>query len=308
MTFLFDSPSWVLSSFFIVAISILLSLLVLWVVRKNFSIDTLKKSHDVVGFTFSIIGVLYSVILGFTVINVQERHNTVLEASHSEAILLADLYQDAGFFPEEDRKRIRESLRRYVNHVITEEWWLSAEKKIHFKTRNCIKDIWESYYHVELNNEKMNIWYTESISKLNNFLNVRLSRQFSSWEHLSGMMWSLLIIGAIITLSFMFFFGLENLHSHVLMIALLAGYLSFMLYLVYSLDNVFKGSQGVKPEALQQVYILFDQWDQDSLNCFNYIGIFQGGALQSGYKVNNCWVPAEPVFEQQAAYTTTGLK
>lgn len=265
MSFLLDSPSWVLTACFIVLVSILLSLGLLWLIRKFVPIHTLKKSHDVVGFTFSIVGVLYSVILGFTVISVQDRHNKMLEASHSEAILLADLYQDAAFFPIADRKAIRSSLRQYVDHVITEEWWLSSEKKIHFKTRTCLREIWESYYNVDLQSEKMNIWYTESISKLNSFLSVRLSRQFSAWEHLGGMMWTLLIIGALITLSFMFFFGLENLHSHMLMTALLAGYLSFMLFLVYSLDNVFKGPQGVKPEALQEVYLLFDHWDQDTL-------------------------------------------
>lgn len=269
MSFLFESPSWILSCCFIVIFAVLGSLGVLWLVRKTVPARALKKSHDVVGFTFSIIGVLYSVILGFTVINVQDRHNAVLEASHSEAILIADLYQDAAFFPLADRNAIRSSLRNYVDMVIKEEWWLSTERKIHVKTRNSIKQIWESYYNVELKSEKMNIWYTESISKLNNFLNVRLKRQFNSWEHLGSMMWSLLIIGALITLSFMFFFGLENWQSHMIMVALLAGYLSFMLYLVYSLDHVFKGPQGVKPEALEQVYVLFDQWDQDTISELN---------------------------------------
>ncbi len=263
MSFLFESPSWILSSCVVVLVAILLSLGVLWIVRKTIPIHVLKQSHDVVGFTFSIIGVLYSVILGFTVINVQARHNAVLEASHNEAILLADLYEDAAFFQPQDRDAIRSSLRRYAKHVIEEEWWLSPERKIHVKTRNFIKDIWQSYYNIELTNEKMSIWYTESISKLDNFLNVRLTRQFNAWEHLGGMMWSLLIVGALITISFMFFFGLENLRSHMLMIILLAGYLSFMLYLVYSLDHVFNGPQGVKPEALEQVYNLFDSWDQD---------------------------------------------
>ena len=45
------------------------------------------------------------------------------------------------------------------------------------------------------------------------------------------------------------------------MTALLAGYISFMLFLVYSLDHVFKGPQGIKPAALEQVVSLFDRWD-----------------------------------------------
>ena len=143
------------------------------------------------------------------------------------------------------------------------EEWYAGDNTIDVNARVYIRDIWDSYYRVNLKNEKMTLWYTESISKLNSFLNARLTRQFNSMVHLGGMMWSLLIVGAVITICFMFFFGLENPRSHMLMTALLAGYVSFMLFLVYSLDNVFKGPQGIKPVALEQVYTLFDQWDKE---------------------------------------------
>ena len=80
------------------------------------------------------------------------------------------------------------------------------------------------------------------------------------------MMWSLLILGALITISFMFFFGLESLISQMIMTALLTGYLFFMLHLVFSLDNVFKGPEGIKPTAFEQLVPLLDRWDQDSLD------------------------------------------
>jgi hypothetical protein len=260
------SSSWVLSSFIIVIPAIIISLLILWTVRKTISRQALKKHHDVAGFTFSIIGVLYSVILGFTVINVQNRYNEVLQTMHTEAILLADLYQDAAFFRKDECCTIRESLRNYISYVMKEEWWTSAEKTIRPETQSYLRAIWASYYGVHLENEKMSIWYKESISKLNKFMNTRLARRFNSWEHLGSMMWSLLIIGAAMTICFMFFFGLESLRSHMLMTALLAGYLSFLLYLVFSLDNVYRGPHAIKPIALEEVYTLFGQWDKESLN------------------------------------------
>ncbi len=259
-----ESSSWILYALLVMAISVLFCWAVLILVRRFISIKELKKNHDVVGFTFSIIGVLYSVILGFTVIDVQNRYNAVSESIHTEAILLADLYQDAAFFSQNSCKMIRASLRTYINHVIEEEWGIFHDKTIHYHTRNIIKGIWDSYYSVNPQNEKELVWYTESISKLNNFLSARLARQFNSWEHLGGMMWSLLIAGALITTCFMFFFGLENWRSHMLMTALLAGYLSFILFLVYSLDHIFTGPQAIKPTALEQVQTVFDLWDQDT--------------------------------------------
>lgn len=262
MRILFESPSWVLSSLLVVIPSILIFMGVVWFVRKKVSGEILRKNHDVAGFTFSIIGVLYSVILGFTVISAQDRYNEVLQTIHTEALTLADLYRDAALFPKESRDAIRSNLRAYVTYVIEEEWSAPIEKRIRIQTQEIMEKIWHSYYGIELLNQNMSIWYTQSISKLNDFINARLSRQFSSWEHLSDMMWSLLIVGGIITVCFMCFFGLENMRSQMLMVALLAGYLSFILYLVYSLDHVFEGSQGIKPTALEQVFSLFDRWDQ----------------------------------------------
>lgn len=268
MNFL-ESSSWILSALLIVIPSILICLAVLWLVRKWISIEELKANHDVAGFTLGIIGVLYSVILGFTVVNVQTRFNDVLQTVHTEATSIADLYRETSFFTPRGRDAIRKALRLYVNHVIEKEWGRPKGKKIDKEAQQIIEKIWDSYYEVDLIDEKMKIWYQESISKLDIFLNARLSREFSSWERLGAMMWTILILGAIITICFMYFFGLERLRAQMIMTALLAGYISFMLYLVYSLDNVFEGPQEIKPIAYEQIVDIFDEWDRSEESTSN---------------------------------------
>jgi hypothetical protein len=254
MNLIFESPSWILSSLIVVIPIVAICMGIVLFVRSRFSAEDLRKSHDVVGFTFSIIGVLYSVILGFTVVSVQERYNKAKETIHTEAIMVANLYRDAGIFQDKDRNQIRTSLRSYVNYVLKEEWWLPEQKNLQMRTQTILEQVWNSYYSIDLTDEKIRIWYSESISKLNNFIDARLSRQFNAWEHLSAMMWSLLIIGALITISFMFFFGLESLRSQMIMTALLA---------VFSLDHVFRGPEGIKPTVFEQVLPLFDEWDSN---------------------------------------------
>jgi hypothetical protein len=261
MTFLESSP-WVISSLLVVLPSILICLACLWLIRKWISVEELKANHDVAGFTLGIVGVLYSVILGFTVVNVQTRSNDVLQTIHIEAVSLADLYRDAGFFPEKGRDAIRASLRTYIRYVIEKEWDNINDRKILLQSHKIVEQIWNSYHAVDLADEMTKIWYQESISKLNTFLNARLSRQFNSWEHLGSMMWTILIIGGIITICFMYFFGLEKLRSQMIMTALLSGYISFMLYLVFCLDNVYKGPEGISPSAFEQIVTLFDDWDK----------------------------------------------
>ena len=262
MSILLNSPSWVFSSILIVVVSILFWSGILWLIRKKIPIETLKKHHDVAGFTFSIIGILYSVILGYIVVSVHERYNEAIETMHKEATIVADLYRDAAFFPADSRDVIRMNLRKYVHYVVNEEWNLPKEKKMHFEAQAILKNLWDSYYNVQLQNEKQKIWYEQSIAKLDSLLEARLNREFNSWERLGAMMWCLLLSGAALTIGFMFFFGLDNIRSHLLMTAAIAGYLSFILYLVFSLDHVFQGPQGIRPDALQQLTVLFDRWDR----------------------------------------------
>jgi cellobiose-specific phosphotransferase system component IIC len=261
MNLLFNSPYWILSASIIVVASIVFWCGALWLTRQKISIDALKKNHDVAGFTFSIVGILYSVILGFTVVSVQERYNRSIETIHTEATVLADLYREAGFFPESSRNQVRSTLRNYVSYVVSEEWHLPKDKKMHLGAQTILKELWDSYFQVILENDNQKAWYQESIGKLDDLMRARLEREFNSWDHLGSMMWSLLISGAIITILFMFFFGLDNLRSQLLMTALLAGYLSFILFLVFSLDHTFKGQENTTPIVMEQLSDLFDRWD-----------------------------------------------
>ncbi len=65
----FGSFNWVFPAFLIVAPITVATLTLLWIIRKSVPKEIIRKHHDVAGYLFSIIGILYSVILGYTVIN-----------------------------------------------------------------------------------------------------------------------------------------------------------------------------------------------------------------------------------------------
>jgi hypothetical protein len=256
--------SWVLSSLSVVVPSIIVCLIFMAFVRTRVPVKVLKENHDVAGFTFSILGVLYSVILGFTVINTQQSYDALSNNIEKEAASLVVLYRDSSFFEKNDRDTIRQHLKEYIDYVINDEWTHSTKNIISLRAQDIIGEVWKSYYHVVLKNDKMEIWYTQSIYQLNEFMSTRLDRLFNSSEHLSKMMWSILLIGGIATIGFMFFFGLENYRIQMIMTAILTGYVSFMLFLVYSLDNALKGPEAIKPTPFLQVKELFQRYDSEN--------------------------------------------
>lgn len=253
--------SWIFTSLLIITLSVSITAVLLWLVRRNVSHEVLKKHHDVAGFILGIIGILYSVVLGFTVVNAKDRYNQAENTVHIEATMVADLYRDSSFFPQVDRDLIRANLRSYVKYVLEDEWF---NQRDHLRAQKTILSLWSSYRRINLDSEMVKIWYSQSVSKIDSLMNARLARQFFMHEHLGSMMWALLIVGAVITILFLFFFGIESLRNQIIMTSLLVAYLSFMLYLVYSLDHPFTGTNAIEPTALEQNLLFFDELDQES--------------------------------------------
>ncbi len=140
---------------------------------------------------------------------------------------------------------------------------MSEGKNNHLATY-LSENVWNIFYEINPEKESHKAWFAASLTNLNDWNKVRLSRLSSSHRSLSPMLWCLLILGGLINVSAPYFFGSSNFSSQLIMTGLIAGSISFMLFLTVSLDNPFKGDQGVKPYALERVLGLFDYWDKAS--------------------------------------------
>lgn len=259
--FIFDhltSLTWEAETISFILIFVAFAILGVFLVRKAANQDILKGHQDVAGFIFTNLGVLYAVLLGFTVVNAQQRYDKLKDTTQIEASYLAELYRDAEVFSDKDRDQIQNSIKNYCQSVLDEEWVLMSQKKASPNTLVAIKQVWNAYYAVDISSKKQEIWYAESISKLNELVSARLTRLLGSQESLGTQMWSLLILGGFVLVAFVWFFGLENLTFHIFMISILALTTAFLLVLIYSLDTAFVGQQSIQPDAIAKILKNFD--------------------------------------------------
>lgn len=235
----------------------------LLIIRKNIPINILKANHEVAGIAFGIIGIVYGVVLGYIIPSVQERYNTVHVIAEKEATILSDLFRDSYIFPKDTGDEIRSALRKYAQSVIDNEWDTLAYGITSHDTTVNSERIWNAYYNFTPSSEKESIWYRQSISKLNTFNGTRLARIDSSHETLGILMWTLLILGAVVITVFLYFFALEHLISQMLITGLLTGTLAFMLFLLFLLDRPFIGNIKVQPKAMEIMLERFDLWESE---------------------------------------------
>lgn len=255
---LLEKLPWGFGAFLIVFLFILFSVVGLLIVRKKVNLENLRSQHDVTGFIFGNIGVLYAVLLGFMVVNVQQRFDKIQENVMLEASFLAQIYRDAAVFPEKNRQDIQGAIKKYGDSVLNEEWPLMIEGIPSDSTKKALNVLWEAFYALEPVGIKQQAWYAESIHKLNKLMRVRLTRLIESQASIGVEMWTLLISGGVILVAFTWFFGLHSTTSHILMASVLAASIAFLLFLIYSLDTAFTGELSISRESLEKVMQSFE--------------------------------------------------
>lgn len=248
-----ESVSWIYGTLIVFSAFFLFSLVGILVIHKTLNMSYLRANHDVAVCIFNNFGVLYSVLLGFTIVNVQQRFDKIEDTAQIEASYLYELYRDAQMFMVEDTTKIRSAVTEYIQSVIAKEWSSMSSGRSEPDTEEAFKRLWQSYYSVNLSTKSQELWYAESIGKLNQLMSARLSRLMGSGTSLGNEMWTLLILGGVVIMVFTCFFGVESLTSHILLATVLSAACAFSLFFIYSLDTAFSGSVSVPPEALNRV-------------------------------------------------------
>jgi hypothetical protein len=88
-------------------------------------------------------------------------------------------------------------------------------------------------------------------------MNARLSRLIGSQESLGNEMWTFLLLGGLIVITFICFFSMESVFLQFVMAAIVASFTAFLLFLIYSLDTAFSGNISIGPDPFERVLEAF---------------------------------------------------
>ena len=240
-----------LLGFIIVAVYVGVSILGLLLIRKYYSYDRRKLHNDIAGFIFATLGVIYAVILAFIVVVTWGDYDKANNLTIHEANALASLAEDARVFPPEVSGRIKEDLTAYLNAIIQEEWRMMVRGKESVQAEQSQERLWTTYASYHPANETQKIFLAVSVNKLNNAGELRRQRIHTAAYGLHPILYSILIIGSIITIAYTMLFGTENFTEQLLMTSCLAAMIALTLFTVIILDYPFSGSYGISSKTFQ---------------------------------------------------------
>lgn len=247
-------PTWLIGTIMmVVAVSTAVGGVLL--VHRFVKVNTLKSHHDIAGPIFATIGVVYAVMLSYVLIIVWQQFDTTNNNVVKEANLYADIYHDSNGLSEPFRSQFIAANSKYIDAVINDEWKLLARGQRSMEAQKDAEDVWTLTGSFEPKSEGEKIFFSEILYRMNDAGELRRQRILDSQTGIHPMLWSVLLLGGIITVVFAFFFGSENLKAQLIMTTLLAVLIVLILFTILIMDFPFSGDMAVSSDAFKQVLL-----------------------------------------------------
>jgi Protein of unknown function (DUF4239) len=251
-------------SFFIVsAITTSFALAGLYLVRKKYSAEVLKENHEVAAIIFNAFGLFYGVLLAFVVFVTWSGYDDATKNLQLEANEVADIFHLTTEFPSPSAEMMRQTLLDYVSSVYNDELERMSQGEISLHSNLAMLKLITTFYQMDEKAVPNREIYAEALKRLNNLAEYRRLRIFAGNDTVPPVIWLVLLVGSVISISYTYFFGMKNIRAQYLIAASLTVTITMILFLIYVLDHPFTGTSRVSSEPLKQVMQILQQ-DQRS--------------------------------------------
>ena len=214
----------------------------------------LREEHnDVAGFIYAVLGVAYAVLLAFVVIAVWQNYETAKTNVDTEANELAGVYFLASQLPEPRRTHVQDLARRYARVVVEEEWSMMEQGQTSPRADSLLRQLRSKLLEFDPSTEGEQVLYEGGLTQLHDALDARRSRLLEVREGIPNLLWVVLVVGGVITVSFTYLFGLKSNVAHALMVAALTLVICGILFTIGEFDHPFSGVVEIGPDAFKEV-------------------------------------------------------
>jgi hypothetical protein len=220
----------------------------LLVFQSLLQVNVRRAHNDLAGFTISVIGVLYAVLLAFIAIATWESFSKASDIVENESDYVGGMYLDTAGLPNVKGQQIRDALADYVSVVINEEWPIQRQGKTPDQGWKALRNLATAIATIHPQNSGEAVIEAELLRSWNQVYDARSARLSAVKGHIPDVIWWIIFIGAAITTAFTYLFGFENFRMHLAMTSTLAATLALVVVLIIALDWPFRGQISVSPD------------------------------------------------------------
>jgi len=252
---LFDLPLWLSGTILVVGLSGF-SLGAEWIVRRHLMPRLHMRPHEAEypSTVIASVMVFYGLIAALVAITVWERHTLVGERAAGEATAIAMLWRDVGGYPPLEREALRSALRAYTEYVIDEAWPEYRKGRIPSEGVDKLDNFQATLFTFEPASESQRALHANALRVYDQLVQMRRLRLDAVGTGLPGVLWFLVICGALISLVVALFFPVEDGRYQGILVVSLSCLMALVILVILALDQPFRGDLGISPESFRLVH------------------------------------------------------
>jgi hypothetical protein len=198
--------------------------------------------------------VFYGLAAALIAVNVWSSYAHAGDVASQEATAIAVFYRSVDGYPEPLRSQVQGEVRAYTEAVIHEAW--PAQKRGELPTMNMSRyvEVQRAMLRFIPATENDKILQAAALRAYHDLAHARRLRLDAVGTRLPGILWFVIVAGALVSLAPAFFFRVEDARLHAIQTLLVALFIGVVIFMILALDRPFHGELGVGPESYQLVY------------------------------------------------------
>ena len=224
----------------IVGATVALSLAGLVLTRYVLNAETCRAHHDVTGYIYSTVGVLFAVLLAFAAAIVWQDSDRADEVLHREANAVADLKYAVGLLPDTFSDTVRDQIGTYVVALVEDEWPQMRTGRGSPRAGEALRIIFVTFGMFEPATKQQETIYAGAYQQLQNVAESRRLRLFAAGQRIHPAIWRVLVLGAAITIGYTYLFAPRSMAMRAIMTSALSASIGLIFFLIFALDYPFQ--------------------------------------------------------------------
>ena len=95
--------------------------------------------------------------------------------------------------------------------------------------------------------------HMEALHKFNELTDLRRQRIDRINDSLPGVLWIVVLVGGGLTIAVSYFFWIEDVRFHVLLLSMLSLFIALMIFLIAALDYPFRGEVSISADSYRTI-------------------------------------------------------
>ena len=217
---------------------------------RRFVIPRLRYHDDIseaISGTVQAIGVFCGITLGLIAVGVWNTNSNASDLVSKEATSIGALYRDVTGYPEPIKTELQSKLRRYTLFIIKEAWPAQQEgrgQQLHHGI-TLMDEFQEKLYAYEPATAGQAALHRETISAYNTLIEYRQLRIDAVNSNLSGVMWSVIWVGALLSIGVAYLYKIDDWRIHWILVSMMSGFLAMVVFMIVINDRPFYGYDRV---------------------------------------------------------------